>query len=366
MPVPFALIGRAAAAAEGAAIRAGGSRIAGQIAAREAAGRAGMRQPGFLSNLRSAGWEISSWVELLERSSKSLIPSVTHKITVQAQGGPATHLSAVSHLALATAFGLIPFSPKWLSTSVISVTVEHTTNTVLVEFGYKSWTTGDIVSRMMKGVREQIEKSAQKVGEGATKLKSGDPDTVREGADDIKFGLAPWFIGLLPGLLRRGVTGAQKVPPNWNAGPGLKNSGGTGEQPTIPDNRVQDPQRPAENGDKKKAFEETEIKASVISGAIGAMSIYRLGRHTIRGGQPFGLFDPGDAQRPEPFKSMIGKPILTRDAAANPAPPRGTAAVSGLDLRTLVAQVLHDPGVRPPLPQTDKGPPMVESELLGK
>lgn len=55
------------------------------------------------------------------------------------------------------------------------------------------------------------------------------------------------------------------------------------------------------------------------------------------------------------------KPILTSDDAANPQLPQAM----GVDLVTLVAQVLTDPGVLPPLPQTDAGPPTLVNAANG-
>lgn len=55
-----------------------------------------------------------------------------------------------------------------------------------------------------------------------------------------------------------------------------------------------------------------------------------------------------------PMNETKSQLFLTRSDAINPQPPGS----DGLDLRSLVAQVLHDPGVRPPMPRTNAGPPV--------
>ena len=96
-------------------------------------------------------------------------------------------------------------------------------------------------------------------------------------------------------------------------------------------------------------------------GNVGlADSAYDIGQEEIIGWEGPPLVRPVKEKRP--FNEMKYKLWLTRLPATNPKPP----AYDGTDLRTLVAQVLHDPGVRPPLPKTDKGRPTVFDELKAK
>lgn len=366
MAVPL-LIARAAVAAESAAartaaatLRAGGSRATAHLAGRIAFDRAVAKGPSLLSQLRGMGWDLQAWHAMLEKD----FPGVTHKTTVRAQGAPQTHLNAVVHLALAAAFGTTLFSPRVLSQSAVSVTVNHTTNTVMVEFGYRSWTTADMLLQAYENVVRSIPGAAAVAG-GSIKISKGD---MKGGVKDVARGSADIGVDAILKALEAAAKIAQ-APANWFAGAGTKDATpeANGSRPPLEGNQVQENKAAQEEARKREAFEEAAKKGGFFSRALGTLSVYNMGRHTIRGGAPVGLLDttaPGD--RPLPFREMVGQPILTRDAAANPPPPTGTAAVGPLDLRTLVAQVLHDPGVRPPAPRTDAGPPLVENEFLGR
>ena len=89
---------------------------------------------------------------------------------------------------------------------------------------------------------------------------------------------------------------------------------------------------------------------------------------TIYGGVPsMFLTPPPNEEQPQnrlptPFGLMVQQPLLTRNPAPNPQPPVPAGlgvdpadAASGysLDLRSLVAQALYDPGVLPPKPDTN-------------
>lgn len=102
-----------------------------------------------------------------------------------------------------------------------------------------------------------------------------------------------------------------------------------------------------------------EINAQLVR-QFGAGAAWNMGREEIKGARPPFFINPAAPKLP--FDHMADDYLwLTRLPAANPRPP----AHDGIDLRTLVAQVLHDPGVRPPLPKTDKGPPVIKDELKG-
>lgn len=104
-----------------------------------------------------------------------------------------------------------------------------------------------------------------------------------------------------------------------------------------------------------------------LSRLLGPVAVYDMGDDTLYGGRASFLLRAKD--QPEPFNSMQtdknGKPVplLTRLPAPNPQPPVaiGTDPSSGysLDLRSLVAQALYDPGVVPPVPDTNVSLPTV-------
>ncbi len=94
---------------------------------------------------------------------------------------------------------------------------------------------------------------------------------------------------------------------------------------------------------------------------LGPLAVYDLGDDTLYGGRASALLRA--PFQPEPFKSMQsdkdGKPVplLTRLPAPNPhapvAPGTDPACGYSLDLRSLVAQALYDPGAIPPIPDTN-------------
>lgn len=115
----------------------------------------------------------------------------------------------------------------------------------------------------------------------------------------------------------------------------------------------------------KNLLDELEKVLSVVP---GPELLYETARQNVYSGSPpWPLDEP--KKRPQPFEMIrdfhsvfqngkwqpIGKrkPILTSDDAANPQLPQAM----GVDLVTLVAQILHEPAVVPPSPRTDAGPP---------
>lgn len=92
--------------------------------------------------------------------------------------------------------------------------------------------------------------------------------------------------------------------------------------------------------------------------ALQTSKIWDTPRDDILGGVvPLVFRDFKDRNPMDQTKDQI---FLTRSDAINPQPP----GADGLDLRSLVAQVLHDPGVRPPLPRTDAGPPVQDEDAI--
>jgi hypothetical protein len=114
-------------------------------------------------------------------------------------------------------------------------------------------------------------------------------------------------------------------------------------------------------GDKFRRF------VDQITEAMGAEEIWYLGRNEVKAGRPpYMIANPPVKEAPFWGEMLLdaGGPIIdgappkgavmiTRDPSPNPQPPSGI--FSGNDLRTLVAQVLHDPGLRPPAPATMNG-----------
>lgn len=98
---------------------------------------------------------------------------------------------------------------------------------------------------------------------------------------------------------------------------------------------------------------------------LGPAGIWEMGQTDIRTGIPPGsmlahITNNKQNEKSQPFQTMFewswvhDRPLLTRDLALNPEPtPMPQMDVTHYDLRSLVAQIMHDPGVLPPVPDTN-------------
>ena len=130
--------------------------------------------------------------------------------------------------------------------------------------------------------------------------------------------------------------------------------------PGAPGVRERTEQEKAEAKKKNAEKALNEMRRLQEQAQIGVDGIWITPKDHIRGGTPPSVFSAELIQRP--FSDMQSFLHLTRDDAPNPKPP----AFNGLDMRSLVTQVLHDPGIVPPIPKTDKGPPVVVDETARK
>lgn len=306
-------------------------------------------------------WEIQGWNQLFEK----VVPSCQHKITVRAQGSKEAPLDDVVHMALATAFGLIP-SSKWAS-SAISVAASHTRNAVEVNYAYKVMTLPAVVGAGMKRLQRVIARdSSLRQIAGIVNDAATDPLGTGIGAATDPVGTGGGILGPILDISFRIANNPAKfargVRSDWGAGGGISDTtpAGNGAAPNVTNNPVEQNGPGTADPKKKREMNAAEAINAAIFRAIGADAMYRLGKATILGGVPPAHMELDD--RPQPFGRMVDKVILTRKPADNPQPP----AALGNDLKTLVAQVLHDPGVRPPLPMTDRGGPTVGIEEFGR
>jgi len=117
--------------------------------------------------------------------------------------------------------------------------------------------------------------------------------------------------------------------------------------------------------DTNEAVKDIVDTIGEISRRIGPGGIWDMAQSDIYAGKPPGTMEIGKV---EPFdsiyqESVIGKkPMLTRQLALNPQAPTipNMHYPTHFDLRSLVAQALYDPGVMPPIPDTNVALPNVE------
>jgi hypothetical protein len=355
----------AASATVGTAARQALLRRAFRAGAREAAGRGG--GPSFFQRVRGSIWEIQGWDALFDK----YLPRITHTVTVRAVGGKQCPLNTVVHLALATTFGCIRFEPAGFASSAIKVEVSHTANAVVVQYAYSTISALQVaqtVDRRLK--RIFTDPSERRLVSRAVTLPFG-PAQSRAVAPSLEEGMKQ--VGDNTGSTGSSVfdiavgigAGIGRGLGGWKAGPNVANvtPDTNGRPPDIPNNDVRRNKVGEENAKKRRAREDQRARMNFLGNAFGLDAVYDLGRTNIRASPPSTMLDTSDpADRPEPLKGMIGKVVLTRLPAANPQPP----AAFGNDLRTLVAQALYDPGVRPPVPLTAYGPPTADPDTLAR
>ena len=307
--------GRASAAG-----RAMGARTIGSKGVKRGGGFAntGFKLPKerFASRALESAWALQAWNQQLE----SWFPSVKHSATVVVVGGKTTPNTDVVHAALSIAFGALSHRPSSIGKITIAVKNNPTTNEVAVTFIIAS-VAALFIAELLSNILARPINIINVIGEG-----DSDIDDVVRGVKIVIVENNP----LVPGVGRRGQQG---VPPGGN-------QGGAGGNPLLKEiHRIND----------------------ALAGQFGGGACFHMGRDAIFGGKP-PLLTQMKNKGGKLFDEAVYKKWLTRDPDANPLPP----AADGVDLRTLVAQVLHDPGVRPPAPQTDKGPPVVLNEVQGR
>ncbi len=390
------IAGGAAAAGRGGAAVAG----AGARGIRGAFGATG-RGIGFLSNV---GFAVQSWAEIFAR----YYPSISQTVHVKAQGGPDTSGNEVVHTALATVFGCLRQSR--LGSIELTVALSHTENTAEVIFKISSLA---LVDALNEGAKlADLDKIVKKIDE----IMDGG-DAAREAAASLgsisSFGtLSDEDIEAAGELVARAYRKAKDaIVTNKNKEelkkkqaeldeltkavqalqeekksrvPGTVRKGGPDDSrigPPIPGDNTQ-PGVPSVVDQPSSLLVRKMLGIyKSVSKILGQGVIWNLGRQQILGGIEPDIMkqnNPGAFQKSgedtflglNTFSHLKGKPILTRVHSVNPQMPNSKAGLYGYfgfgtDLRSLVAQVLHDPGVRPPSPQTNLGPMPVLNEEKG-
>jgi hypothetical protein len=363
------------------------------------------RVSGFLAN---AGFALSSFDQIFSK----YFPRIQQTVHVQAQGGPKAKGNAVVHTALAVAFGCI--RQKRLGLVNLNVTVNHTKNSAEVVFSISSLALVEALSQGSRLLdyltsREALDdflKSQDAVAEvgSAATLGVVPPDLIRAAGEAIGEKWREEINALDRALTGGRITGA---PPDKaerdrlqaelddltrqvadiqrrKQVPGVVRKGGPDDAGVPPDPPKANLQKPEQDQPATRMARAAFGIYKKVSQTLGQGIIWRLGRDEIRGapapavlkkdlgaeaGGLFGVIGRvGDiATGADTFDKLTGQVILTRNPAPNPQMPAGAADKFGgfgfgTDLRTLVAQVLHDPGVRPPLPHTFAGPPPVPVE----
>lgn len=274
-----------------------------------------MHKESFLTRAANAGFALQSWNDLFSR----WFPSQSLLVKVSAQGSKKTTNQEVLHTALSIAFGTIE-TRRALSNIGLKVNLDHVNNSVEVGFAVSTAAAIDMINVAMI-LAAQFGASVGQIGQ----------DVVRGVGKELErwFQDAPWV------KARKAIDSV------------------TGNTPTVPGHDFD------ATGAGLKVVDAVKKIWDRINTDIGPGAVWAMARDEIVGGIAPGLMNTFKEQKP--FDDMVDKVLLTRVPAANPQPPTAT----GNDLRTLVAQVLHDPSVRPPLPNTDVGPRTVASEERG-
>lgn len=349
-----------------------------------------------LGRLSTAGFTIQSWFDIFAQ----YFPHIKHTVSVKAQGGSRTQANRVVHTALAIAFGCM--RQTRIGKIELSVTLDHTNNAVELEFSVGSLALVEALEGLdkilgMAGVstpneeEDFIEDVAAEVGSFGT-MGILSPEAIKAAGrrlgkflyDQYKKTTQEEFEKFFGGI---GAAAADIQNKNKDQVPGIDRKGGpddAGVPPGPPDNL-----KKAQNDEPANSMLRRALSIyRHVSEGLGQGVIWKLGRFEIRGGKA-----PKVLQKDKPeaaknqglggivknaadqitgadtFEKLEGRVILTRAQAKNPQMPTGLADMAGgfgfgTDLRSLVAQVLHDPGVRPPIPLTDRGPVPVRVEEI--
>jgi hypothetical protein len=361
----------------------------------------GQRIRGVGAGLANLGFGIGQWADLFAR----YYPSLSNTVRVKVQGSPTAPGNTVVQMALAAAYGLVRTNK--LCRIELAVQLNHTANECELELKVINLAFLDALESAMRQfeVDDQGKGPVRRTAEGildvASELIPGDVDLAEFSRD-----LGKTFAELEAEKERREKAKQQaefekNLPPPPGPGPlagvarefnrqkramvpGLTRVGGPNDQkqpPQVKTNLDAGDVDPAAGALVRKTLQ----LYKAVSSRLGQDIIYRMGRHRILGGPAPSVLAPQAAKAVgplagvareiarrdiAPFRDMVGQTLLTREPAPNPQPPAGAASVTGLnglgtDLRTLVAQALHDPGIRPPYPRTDAGPTPILNEERG-
>jgi hypothetical protein len=349
-----------------------------------------------------AGFTIHSWFDIFAQ----YFPHIKHTVSVKAQGGSKTQANRVVHTALAIAFGCM--RQTRIGKIELNLTLDHTSNAVELEFAVSSMAQVEALEALSNLIGfeevasdgEDKDKDKNRPPSLAEKLTANamslvtlgivSPETIIENGRDVEEYLQKLKREAQEKEAKeRGDHLKEKLGDvqNKNPGqvPGIDRKGGPNDAGIPPD--------PPDNMNKQEDDEPASwlLRRALavyrtVSDMLGQGVIWRLGRYEIRGGKAPGVLNKdkpnADKNRglvgiiknatdqvtgANAFSQLEGKVILTRSKAKNPQMPTGLADSAGglgfgTDLRTLVAQVLHDPGVRPAIPLTDRGPQPVRVE----
>ncbi len=257
-------------------------------------------------------------VDQMKNAAGRFFPSITWAGTVVCQGYKTTPTRTVVHFALALAFGLIK-QARFCDT-MLYCEIDHVNNTVHVKYGSSTNPLAEILTiQMFIWTGQASVGQGQAIGQAISQLAQ---TNTRQLTNPTQ-------------LMDAGILQTLKD----KAGP-LK---------TLVDIFV-------------KAYRNMARK-------LGPQAVYDLGEESLYGGYPSALLDYGTILKdqkgvPQPFASFLGKEMLTRRDAPNPQVPGPPAFPDNslgysTDLRSLVAQVLYDPGVQPPQPDTNVSLPVL-------
>lgn len=234
------------------------------------------------------------------------LPGLEWSSVVDVIGFPTTPTRTVVHYALAVAFGLV--KQQRLSSTALTVDINYETNRVTVSYMSKAYWLTEFLTLCLYDINGAILP----------------PDVAKDTQNLLN--------QKLDALSRSLVSGFRKGPTAGGIELGKQGTEFVGDALT------------------------TIIKAyKNMSRLLGPAAIYDMGEETIFGGRPSILL--ASLEQPQPFSEMQYKPLLTRTPAPNPQPPVpvGEDPTTGysIDLRSLVAQALYDPGILPPIPDTN-------------
>jgi hypothetical protein len=270
-----------------------------------------------LTNLLRSDIALNALTNIRALSDKWL-PGIRWTGTVSAVGFKTTPTRTVVHYALAVAFGLV--KQQRVSGVALSVDIDYETNHVVVIYTSNAYWLTELITLGIYNVNGAILPS--KLAEDFNKLKKK--------LDDLP------SRSLMKGFIKGPQAGFVEL------GSGAVELAGDALALVL------------------KAY-------GNLGRMLGPLAIYDMGEETLFGGRPSVLLQDRPNE-PEPFKSMHVDengylvPLLTRLPAPNPQPPvpPGEDPSTGysVDLRSLVAQALYDPGVAPPIPDTNVSLPV--------
>jgi hypothetical protein len=344
----------------------------------------------------TSGFALQTWKSLFAQT----VPEAKHVITVKAKGAHGTPINNVVHTAIAVALGCVPNS-KWSDTT-IEISVNNTENEVAFTYTYVPRTLSNAVIDAVGLLQDRVsgkdtsiaEKAKRDAAVGSKVTDPPPPSTVPylpssksyhsntgpgsfntsgPASNGTSAGLpsidSVWtFIKQLLGISdssfgagksgtlktdkpphdRQGSAGDFFLPNMWQRTPGLVMAGGEangniGQAPEV----FKIERNPLKELDLNFAFKLAFIGIP-FHRVNGLDCLWSIGRDKIIGNDSF-MLSPrrfGKQQLDdEPFQTMLGATMLTKEEAANPTP---RIAVGGEDAYAMVAQAFMDPGEKIP------------------